>query len=123
MLKGELTFLCKIINIFSEFVCCFLDFFIFAPVEQSKQKLKMKKVTFAILTAGVVFLASCGGNNDADKAKMAADSARIADSTAVAQAEEAARMQAATDSANVANAAMATDTSNMMKDGKMAPAK
>jgi len=73
----------------------------------------MKKVTFAILTAGVVFLASCGGNNDADKAKMAADSARMADSTAAAQAEEAARAQASADSLAAATAA---DTS------KMAPA-
>lgn len=61
----------------------------------------MKKVTFAMLAAGAVLLASCGGNADADKAKAAADSARVADS--LAQVEAAAKAQAAADSARMAD--------------------
>ncbi len=62
----------------------------------------MKKVFFSAIVAGVVALASCGGNAE-DKAKAAADSARVADSLAAVQA------QAAADSAAAAQA-MATDT-------------
>ena len=61
----------------------------------------MKKVFFSAIVAGVVALASCGGNHE-DKAKVAADSARMADSMAAVQA------QAAADSAAAAAAAMDT---------------
>ena len=61
----------------------------------------MKKVTIAMLAAGVVMLASCGGNADADKAKAAADSARVADSLAAIEAS--AKAQAAADSARMAD--------------------
>ncbi len=61
----------------------------------------MKKVTFAMLAAGAVLLASCGGNADADKAKAAADSARVADSLAAIEAS--AKAQAAADSARMAD--------------------
>ena len=47
----------------------------------------MKKVSIAMLAAGVIFLASCGGGADADKAKAAADSARVADSLAAIKAD------------------------------------
>lgn len=58
----------------------------------------MKKVSFALMAAGMVFLASCGGGAD-DKAKAAADSARVADSLAAIAAKEA----AAADSARLAD--------------------
>lgn len=61
----------------------------------------MKKVFFSAIVAGVVALASCGGNAE-DKAKAAADSARVADSLAAVQA------QAAADSAAAAQAAADT---------------
>lgn len=61
----------------------------------------MKKVFFSAIVAGVVALASCGGNHE-DKAKAAADSARVADSLAAVQA------QAAADSAAAAQAAADT---------------
>jgi hypothetical protein len=70
-------------------------------VFQTEKQLKMKKVTIAMLAAGAVLLASCGGNADADKAKAAADSARVADS--LAQVEAAAKAQAAADSARMAD--------------------
>jgi hypothetical protein len=72
----------------------------------------MKKVLFSAIVAGVVAFASCGGNGE-DKAKAAADSARVADSLAAVQA------QAAADSAAAAQA-MATDTTK--KDTAAAPA-
>lgn len=74
----------------------------------------MKNVFFAVVTAGVVALASCGGNAE-DKAKAAADSARIADSIAAVQA------QAAADSA--AAAAAAADTTKKDSAAVAAPAK
>lgn len=70
----------------------------------------MKKVLFSAIVAGVVAFASCGGNGE-DKAKAAADSARVADSLAAVQA------QAAADSAA---AAMAVDTTK--QDTAAAPA-
>ena len=45
----------------------------------------MKKVLFSAIGTGVVAFASCGGNHE-DKAKLAADSARAADSVATARA-------------------------------------
>lgn len=75
----------------------------------------MKNVFFAVVTAGVVALASCGGNAE-DKAKAAADSARIADSIAAVQA------QAAADSAAAA-AAAAVDTTKKDSAAVAAPAK
>lgn len=63
----------------------------------------MKKVFFSAIVAGVVALASCGGNGE-DKAKAAADSARVADSLAAVQA------QAAADSAAVAADTTKKDT-------------
>lgn len=75
----------------------------------------MKNVFFAVVTAGVVALASCGGNAE-DKAKAAADSARIADSIAAVQA------QAAADSAAAA-AQMAADTTKKDSAAAAAPAK
>lgn len=61
----------------------------------------MKKVLFSAIVTGVVAFASCGGNGE-DKAKAAADSARVADSLAAVQA------QAAADSAAAAQAAADT---------------
>jgi hypothetical protein len=72
----------------------------------------MKKVLFSAIVTGVVAFASCGGNHE-DKAKLATDSARVADSMAAVKA------QAAADSAAAA-AAMATDTTK--KDTAAAPA-
>jgi hypothetical protein len=72
----------------------------------------MKKVLFSAIVTGVVAFASCGGNGE-DKAKAAADSARVADSLAAVQA------QAAADSAAAA-AAMTADTTK--KDTAAAPA-
>lgn len=63
----------------------------------------MKKVSIAMLAAGIVFLASCGGGADADKAKAAADSARVADSLATIAAKE----QATLDSIAAASAEQA----------------
>lgn len=63
----------------------------------------MKKVSFALMAAGMVFLASCGGGAD-DKAKAAADSARVADSLAAIAAKEA----AAADSARLADSIAAS---------------
>ena len=69
----------------------------------------MKKVTISMLAAGVVLLASCGGNADADKAKAAADSARVADSLATVEA--AAKAQAAADSTRMADSLAAVAAS------------
>jgi len=65
----------------------------------------MKKVTFALLTVGIAFLASCGGNN-ADADKMKADSIAQADSMKAAMAA---------DSANAAQAAQAAADSTALK--------
>ena len=72
----------------------------------------MKKVLFSAIVTGVVAFASCGGNGE-DKAKAAADSARVADSLAAVQA------QVAADSAAAAQQ-MAADTTK--KDTAAAPA-
>src|SRR5574343_224203 len=90
----------KIFNNFYEKPCCFLDFYNFVPLKQFKTITTMKKVFFAVVTASVVALASCGGNAE-DKAKAAADSARIADSIAAVKADSAAK---------AAEAAAAADT-------------
>lgn len=63
----------------------------------------MKKVSIAMLAAGVIFLASCGGGADADKAKAAADSTRVADSLAAIAAKD----QATLDSIAAASAEQA----------------
>lgn len=81
----------------------------------------MKKVSFALMAAGMVFLASCGGGAD-DKAKAAADSARVADSLAAIAAKEAAAAdsaaQAAAEQARLDSIAAAEATAKTGKGSK-----
>lgn len=79
----------------------------------------MKKVSIAMLAAGIVFLASCGGGADADKAKAAADSARVADSLAAIAAKE----QATLDSIAAASAEQARLDSIAAADASASAAK
>ena len=71
----------------------------------------MKKVSFAILTAGVALFASCGGADNAAAEKAKADSleqVRIADSTAKANEEAAAAAAATTNDTTKTDTAKAT---------------
>jgi len=86
-------------------------FYNFAELNLKKLKQnKMKKVTFALLTVGIAFLASCGGNHE-DAEKMKADSIAKADSiNAALAADSAAAAQAATATADSLTAAAKADS-------------